>query len=305
MIIRFNEELSEQQIFANGNELASVMGQDKDEQGKRVYSYPKEKEIHVVTFQNPTLVTDTYKIAQLEPTLRDTVFKLLESPIRITQYNGVSLDFEQRKYLGAWGPSIDTLLFCRALDKADLSNVKTYIEVGAGSGFISKYILEKNSEIKEVHLVDLNEYAMMSCQDNIKDDRAVFFTGDGIEYLKGKKFDLIVCNPPYIPRPKSIDDNPYEGVELLNYLIQESKNILSPGGKFITNLSSLSRGDVEKVMDGSGSKMTELDEMRVPLKVMNVLNNPEWMEYLLSHGLQKELEDGYEYYQTITIVALE
>lgn len=50
----------------------------------------------------------------------------------------------------------------------------------------------------------------MYFDDHDEDGKTHFHLGSGIDYLKDRKFDLLVCNPPYIPRPKSIDDNPYE-----------------------------------------------------------------------------------------------
>jgi len=46
----------------------------------------------------------------------------------------------------------------------------------------------------------------------------------------------------------------------------------------------------------------KLDNMEVPLKVFNVLNNPEWMDYLIKEkGLKKEYRDGHEYRQTLNM----
>jgi hypothetical protein len=48
----------------------------------------------------------------------------------------------------------------------------------------------------------------------------------------------------------------------------------------------------------------ELDRMNVPLKVLNVLNNPAWMRFLLEDkGLEAEARDGYEHWHTIMITA--
>ena len=74
MILRFNQELTEQEIWANGAELASKMGIDKDREGNRVHDWPKDEKVRVATLKDPVLVTDNYKIGQLEPALRDTVF---------------------------------------------------------------------------------------------------------------------------------------------------------------------------------------------------------------------------------------
>ncbi|MBI3632046.1 MAG: methyltransferase [Candidatus Vogelbacteria bacterium] len=306
MITRFSTDLKEQNVYANGFELATIMGLDRDENGNRVYDYPDDKEVFVATIKNPVLVTDIYKISKFKPTTRDTLVKLLESPIKVTEYNGVRLVFEQRKYKSVWGPNIDTLLFCRALNKLDKKTFqnKSLIEIGPGSGFISKYLLEKFPGIKSITLVDLNPKAIESSGDNIKDPRATFVCGDAIKYIHDKKFDILICNPPYIPRQESINDNPYEGVGLINYLIVDSEEILNPGGFIVSNLSSLSDTDVRSVIKEVGTREITLDKMTVPLKVCNVLNNKNWMKYLIKNGLRKSYKNGYEYYQMISIVKI-
>lgn len=305
MIIKFAKNLSRQEIYANGVELAAVMGIDKDEKGKRVYVWPDDKTLYVAAIQNPILATDIYKISKFNPILRDTLFKLFESPVRITEYDGVSINFEQDKYRGVWGPSIDTLLFCRALGKINLVGAKNIIEIGAGSGFITKYLLHKISSIKKATLVDLNPYAIQCCKDNIGDRRAEFIAGDGVACLEGKKYDLIICNPPYVPRQKSIDDNPYEGTGLLKYLIKNLDKYLNENGKFITNISSLSGKEIYGIIRSVKISAKKIDAMAVPLKVCNVLNNKKWMGYLAKHGLKKRRKNGYDYWQTITITELE
>jgi len=305
MIIKFDKEITRQEIYANGAELAQIMGIDKDKHGKRVHTWPKRKKLHVVTFDNPVLVTDNYKIGQLEPALRDTVFALYASPIKTTDYDKTILDFEQKKYPGVWGPSVDTVLFCRALEGVNLEDVKTAVEVGSGSGFISKRVLEKAPNLEEMTLIDLNKYALKCAKDNIKDERTELVTGNAIAHMEGKKYDLIICNPPYIPRPKSIDDNPYEGISLLLYLISQAKEHLTEQGSLITNISSLCQDIAGEVIAGADVEFKGLDAMDVPLKVYNVLNNKEWMDFLLKEkGLVKDRHDGYDYWQTISIIEI-
>jgi methylase of polypeptide subunit release factors len=59
-------------------------------------------------------------------------------------------------------------------------------------------------------LNDINPNAEAYFNDHYDDPRFFFYLGDAKKYMESHKFDLIACNPPYIPRPKSIDDNPYE-----------------------------------------------------------------------------------------------
>lgn len=304
MILDFNDNMGELNVLAQGSELASVFAEDKDENGNRTYNWPDTKTKHIHTFIKPVLITDSFQIAQLTPTLRDSLFALFQSPKKEVRYHGTSIKFDTQKYPGVWSPSIDTILFTKALLQLNLTQVKTAVEVGAGSGFIAKFILKHNINLEQIELIDLNCYAMDCWIDNICDAKAKFFVGNATEIMSGKKYDLIVCNPPYIPRPKSIDGNPYEGIVLIQYLINQAKNLLNPDGRLLLNFSSLSIEQADKIIEKNNLQSTIITSMNVPLKVYNVLNNPVWMNYLEKHGLRKEYRDGYEYWQKITIVEI-
>ena len=303
MIIKISNDLKSQEIFANGVELASIMGKDR-KNGKRMITYPKEEKQYVHTFKNPVLLTDNYRISKLNPTLRDTLFSLYSSHFRIVKYDNVSV-FTDSSHVNVWCPSIDTILFAKAL-RNFLKNKKKFkkaIEIGCGSGYLSKYLLEKNKKVNSILINDLNPNAIKCAMDNIKDSRVVFYVGDGIGKINGQKFDLMICNPPYIPRPNSIDDNPYEGIGLLNHLVHEGQKYLNPGGVIITNVSSLCWKTI--FSKKPRMKMKILEKMKVPLKVNNILNNKSWVNYLRKKGLEKINKGGYEYWQEINIISLE
>jgi len=321
MIIEYDKNLKEQRIYANGSELASIMGLDKDENGNRIFEKPETEKILVATIKNPVLNKDLYRLSKLNSTDRDIAETLYGGLKTKTIYNGTELDFEQGKYKGVWGPSIDTILFCKGLNEIDLNNVKNVIEIGCGSGFISKYIINNAKNLEKIDLIDLNEYALKCAQDNIRDNRTNFVIGNAIKYITGKKYDLVVCNPPYIDRPESICDNPFEGVKLLNYIITSLDTILNKEGKFITNVSSLSGETVAQTINQSNVNTRDIISMEVPLKVYNVLKNEEWMNFLKErklfsnsqnpiirelrkfadkHGIDHKYA-GYDYWQKITI----
>jgi tRNA1(Val) A37 N6-methylase TrmN6 len=316
MIIRFNKDLTEQRVYANGNELATIMGKDKDSEGKRVYTWPLSKEEHVYTIKDPILMTDNHKMGKIgeeKPILRDTIIQLFSSQHKIIEYNGTNFDFEQKRYPEVWGPSIDTLLFCRGLNNIDLTKVESFLEVGFGSGFISKYILNNAPNVKKADMIDINPYAKKSAEENISDKRVKIYTDDAKGFLEerinydnfNQEYDLIVCNPPYLPRPKSIDDNAYEGISLMVYLIENAKRLLRKEGSLISVVSSLSEDVVNEAVKFSQLKTEVIDELTVPLKVYNVLNNKEWCDYLVNEkGLKKERHDGYDYWQDIKITKI-
>lgn len=300
MKLVYEADLSAVHIFAQGPELASIMGRDTLD-GKRQYSWPEDHEVYVTTFSAPVLVTDNHEIGLLDPVLRDTVFALFSSGIKTTVYDEVAFSFDQSKYPGLWGPSIDTLFFTMALRGLDLTKTRKAVEIGAGSGFISKYLLSKNSRIESLTLIDINRHAVDCWAAEINDQRAKFHVGDAVEFLEGKRYDLIFCNPPYIPRPKSIDDNPYEGVGLFTHLVAEADSLLTQEGKMMLNISSLSEPEFQAEIDKSGMLCRRIAEMTVPLKVFNVLNNSKWMDFLMDRGLKPEMRNGYEFWHTITM----
>lgn len=300
MMLKLSPDLKLQEIWANGVELASIMGKDR-KNGKRVLTYPESKKVFVYAFKHPVLMTDNYRIAKLNTTLRDTLFSLYASQPRSIEYDGVST-FWNSSHVNVWCPSIDTLLFAKALRKIAKGSFKAVAEIGCGSGFLSKYVLAKNKKIKSILINDLNPYAVKCARDNIKDKRARFQAGNGLKLIRGKKFDLLICNPPYVPRPQSISDNPYEGIGLLNHLIHNGQQYLSKGGILLTNVSSLCWDMIFRKKPKM--KMTVLESMKVPLKVNNILNSKPWIAHLKKCGLKKQYRKGYEYWQEINIVVL-
>jgi len=300
MIIKVSKDLKRQDIYANGGELASIMGKDRVK-GKRILDYLPEKKMPVHSFKNPILMTDNARISKLKPTLRDTLFSLYSMRPRIIEYDGISV-FWDHSHMSVWCPSIDTLLFAKALRSILKRKIKYAIEIGCGSGFLSKFVLAKNKNIRSMIVNDLNPYALKCAVDNIKDKRAEFIVGDGIEKIRGKKFDLMICNPPYVPRKESIDDNPYEGIGLLDYLVHEGQKYLNKNGIMVINISSLCWKMIMKKKPKM--RMHVLQKMHVPLKVNNILNNPAWLRYLKKCGLKKG-NSSYDYWQELNIVLLE
>lgn len=292
MLTKFTPDLSVQEIYATGAELTGIMG--KSAEGGDVL---------VHTFKDPVLVTDNYRIGLLHPALRDTLFALYATRPRITEYDGISVvwDFAHRR---VWSPSIDTLLIAKTLRQLTplYPDIQTAIEIGCGSGFFSKYILGKFPHLETMTVNDISPDAIQCAEDNIADSRAIFDVGDGFKALEGKTFDLIVCNPPYIPRPNSVETNPYEGISLLKYLIHDSYKHLNRNGILVVGLSSLSEALIYR--DSPTKPVETASEMEVPLKINNILNNPGWLSYLHEHGLTKQEHDGYEYWHRIKTVVL-
>ncbi|KKQ34044.1 MAG: hypothetical protein US50_C0064G0006 [Candidatus Nomurabacteria bacterium GW2011_GWB1_37_5] len=307
MLIKFDKNLINQDIYAEGVELRQIMG---DRPGKK--PVPEDKKRFVARLKSPVLVTDMPEIVRQlrDSTVRDTVFQLFQAYPRTVEYDGVGAWWLPQRHKNVWCPSIDTLVFARALKKI-LSKNNNFIkaaEVGCGSGFLSKYISLKNKNTKVVNLFDINPYALLCARDNIVGIKKKFNFSikDWKKESRNKKYDLLICNPPYIPRPKSLDNNPYEGLSLIREILFEGPKHLNQGGVIMTTYSSLCEKEFKNYVKEAGIKYEVMEKMRVPLKVLPVLNNKEWMKYLTKTGkLKKHHEKGYHYWQTIYIVKIQ
>lgn len=305
MIIEFDPALKIQRILAQGSELCNILGRDRDANGGRQFTLPDDVTELVAELADPVLITDLHKMAQLEPRLRDTVAKLYESPKKTTRYDSTELVFEQARYPGVWGPNIDTLLMCRTLKQAGLDGVRSAVEVGCGSGYIGLFLLNNAPRLQKLTMLDINPRAIACAREVLPDPRVECVQARGEAWLPQNKVDLVVCNPPYVPRPKSLADNAYEGVDLLAFFILHGAKFLLPGGRIFVNSSSIADKVLAPLWEQSPLAHAEVDQMQVPLKVLNILNNPEWMEYLIGQqGLHLERRRGYDVWHTIKILLL-
>ena len=266
MLIKISNDLQNQEIKANKTEALRILGENINEDS-----------LHIHTFKRPITISDNYRISKLNPLLRDILFSLYESPTRVVEYDGVRIE-RGAAPIDIWFISIDTILFAKALNRILCKiNIKNAIEIGCGGGFLSKYILAKSWTIKSLIVNEINPQAIRIAKKNIHDSRAHFWLGDGVEKLKNNKFDLIVCNPPYLPKPETKKINSYGGIELMNFLVIEGHRYLTEGGAMILNIPNLCRAvlPIEKL-----ERAIVLEKMNVPLKITAVLNNKKWINYL-------------------------
>lgn len=295
MIQQFTADMSQLRIYAHGDELSSILWRDRTSDGRRIRWFPDTERELVYVLEHPVLVTDKMQHAKiLEPITRYTVEKLYEAKTKVTEYlsrhgTTTSLSFTQSEYPQLWWPSYDTIALCQAADMLDLSQVRYAIEPGGGSGFPSQHLLTTLPWLERMDIVDINPDALLSWEKNIQDERANFVIGDVHEILgeADQVYDLVISNPPYVPRPQSIDDNPYEWVSLLVDMIESADRYLRPDGVLLLNYSHLCQKYVDATIARTGMQMETLLRRQVPFKVTPIMNNTEWFEFLLK---EKDLQ---------------
>lgn len=137
----------------------------------------------------------------------------------------------QSRSADTYSPAEDTFFLADCIKD---EKGKAALEIGTGSGYLAK-ILEKNFDV--VIATDINYSALQTQSDKIKN--GICCTGS--DALK-TKFDLIICNLPYLPTDKIVDrttDGGPEGLEIPLQIIQSASANLASGGKMLYLTSSL------------------------------------------------------------------
>ncbi|MDA2922743.1 methyltransferase, partial [Patescibacteria group bacterium AH-259-L07] len=284
----------------------------------------KQKELMIYKFKNPVLLTDNARIARLPALKRDAVIKLYEFPDRTVEYDGVSIHWSPILYPGVWAPSIDTIIFANAIRNhliktRDLKKIRSFLEIGTGSGFLSKYLLAKKkslgNEMRLAHLTDINKDAIKSALDNIASiggSTLIYYTHTqkNARLSVSAQYDLVIANPPYIPRSKAHKNNPYEGLFLYEEIIRNANKLFHAESIFMTNLSSLSKSFIKPRLENVFNLKT-ITKSRIPLKIPAITaglskESRDWIRYLKSKNIleeDKSERSGYRYWHTIEIVA--
>ena len=142
-------------------------------------------------------------------------------------------------------PRCDTehLVF-RVLDAIRSNGYKSILDIGTGSGCIPCAIAQSSD--CEITSVDVSKGSLEIAEENAKrlevDKKIRFLKSDLFKELSGEKFDVIVSNPPYIPKNTEVqkevtfepklalftEDN--DGLEFYKRIIPDAKNYLNKNG---------------------------------------------------------------------------
>jgi release factor glutamine methyltransferase len=131
--------------------------------------------------------------------------------------------------MGTYVPAEDTLFFAGFVQKESGTSA---LEIGTGSGYIAE-ILEKNFDLVVRTDIDFASLAGQS------DTNCVCC--DGASALR-EKFDLIVCNFPYLPSEQILDratDGGPEGLQVPLHIMETAAPRLKAGGRMLLLTSSL------------------------------------------------------------------
>ncbi|GIR27656.1 MAG: hypothetical protein CM15mP42_06060 [Methanobacteriota archaeon] len=114
-------------------------------------------------------------------------------------------DIKIKEFRGVYQPAEDSWMMCNHLPE----NLGSVLEIGCGSGIISIHMAKNENTVTSV---DINPKAVKATKFNAKQNSVNIevIQGNMFEELQDRKFNSIVCNPPYLP---PTDD--YNGSELV------------------------------------------------------------------------------------------
>ena len=131
-------------------------------------------------------------------------------------------------------------------------DVSTALDLGTGSGCLA-ILLAHAYPNADVDAVDISNDALTVAQRNVADyglaDRINLIRSDMFSNLRGKSYDLIISNPPYVTRVAMADLPPEyrhepalalaggeDGLDAVRTILDDAPRFLNPGGTLVVEV---------------------------------------------------------------------
>ena len=135
---------------------------------------------------------------------------------------------------------------------SDPGVVESVLDLCTGSGCLA-ILASRNFPNAEIDAVDISKDALEVAARNVRDygleDRLTLYRGDLFKPLGGKRYDLIISNPPYVdaegmadlPRecraePKLAFDGGADGLDIVRRILDEATAHLTPQGGLLCEI---------------------------------------------------------------------
>ncbi|MFT4312521.1 MAG: methyltransferase [Candidatus Woesearchaeota archaeon] len=144
-------------------------------------------------------------------------------------------------------PQKDSYLLDSVIREHSLKDVQTAVDLGCGSGILTKALIETYPNA-DVHAVDCNEAALSHTQKENPTAR-VYKSDIFSDIDTTTRFDVIVCNPPYLPAHRLDPDDALtralvggkKGYEYVFQVILQAQHYLSENGVLYLLISNLTK----------------------------------------------------------------
>lgn len=215
-----------------------------------------------------------------EPMEQNELSKFREYVKKRAQHVPIAYIIGEREFMGlpfkvtkdTLIPRPDTeILVENVLNNVDKDKEIEIVDIGTGSGAIILSLLV-NLPKAQGKTVDISSKAIEVAKENAVNlqvnDRCEFFVGDLFAPLNGSKFDLIVSNPPYIPKkdiatleadvkeyePVSALTDGGDGLSYYRRLLSEGKAYIKENGFIALEIGIYQSEDVKQIAMDNGWK---------------------------------------------------
>ena len=134
----------------------------------------------------------------------------------------------------------------------DPASIRSVLDLCTGSGCLA-ILAARNFPNAEIDAVDISKDALEVAARNVRDyrleNRLTLYRGDLFKPLDGKRYDLIISNPPYVdaegmadlPRecraePKLAFDGGADGLDIVRRILDEAQAHLTPRGGLLCEI---------------------------------------------------------------------
>jgi len=199
-----------------------------------------------------------------------------------------------------WPPSVDAFsMFLDLIEDGVLNEPhKRILDLGSGTGFLGIAIAAENRHVTRLEFADwlLTPllYSVVNWRANEGSKKHVAIRahlGQGISWRDGEKdpFDLVVCNPPYLPLLEGFQDlggeSTVSGTDLLECVIAEGASL---GRRVYVQFSDLAYPEAKAAADAHGRNLRRVGGGKwAPFRVRLALEKPEYLNLLVA---ERDLE---------------
>ncbi|MET9800887.1 HemK2/MTQ2 family protein methyltransferase [Streptomyces sp. NPDC006368] len=200
---------------------------------------------------------------------------------------------------GVYAPQHDTFLLADALRREGLCPGRDLLDIGTGSGALALHAARMGARVTAV---DITRRAVLTARLNalLAGRRITVHRGDLAGPVGGRRYDVVVSNPPYVPAPSAALprtgaarawDAGRDGRAVVDRICAAAPSLLRPDGVLLMVHSGLCDADrtLERLSD-AGMRAAVTDRALVPFGP--VLRSR--LEWLRSRGLIAQDTDTEE-----------
>ena len=215
-----------------------------------------------------------------------------------------------------WPPSVDAFHMLRNLESAGIfrREIKSVLDLGCGVGFLGILIALNNPHVAQLDLADwlLTPllYSLLNWQQNgsrlghiqVNPKLGLFTDWTTTEHVARTHYDLVICNPPYLPILPGFESlarsSTVAGTDLLIRLIEQSKEI---GSEVYVQFSNLAWPEAQDAAKIAGVELHPVNKpVEFPFRVPVAFSDTAYLKALLGQrGLIERPHERHRYWHVI------